>query len=262
MNRLMGKHVLITGASSGIGEALAYQLAANGAVPILVARTESKLVQIVDKIKKQYQIEAYHYTADITDRQKWGEILDEMMSDIDKVDAVINNAGLGFFRQFDQMNWSDIEKMVQLNLQALFFTTYQLIPYLIKSKPAHIVNIGSQAGKVPTPKSAIYSATKASVISFSNALRMELEGKVFVTSVNIGPVRTAFFEQADPEGNYQKSIQNVMLDPNDVAQKIIHALFTKKREINLPAWMNAGGKLYQLFPQLMEKILKPAFNKK
>ncbi|UOQ47518.1 SDR family oxidoreductase [Gracilibacillus caseinilyticus] len=262
MNRLQDKHVLITGASSGIGETLAHHLAAKRAIPILVARTESKLVQTVNEIEQRYHIKAYYYAVDITDRQQWKETLDEMLMEIGELDAVINNAGLGFFERFDQLDWSEIEKMIQLNLKSLFFTTYHLLPHLLKNKPAHIVNIGSQAGKVPTPKSSIYSATKASVISFSNALRMELEDKVSVTSVNIGPVKTAFFDQADPDGTYQKSIQSIMLDPNDVAAKITTALFTKKREINLPVWMNAGGKLYQTFPRLMEKLLKPAFNKK
>ncbi|SFL83702.1 hypothetical protein SAMN04487943_104232 [Gracilibacillus orientalis] len=262
MNRLQGKHVLITGASSGIGEALAFTVAEQKAIPVLVARTESKLLQIARKIENMYSIKPIIYPIDITDREEWQKGIDNILKECGKIDVLINNAGVGYFEEFDLINWDTIENMIRLNIDALFFTTYYLLPTLMNQPAAHIINIGSQAGKIATPKSAVYSATKASVISFSNALRMELKGKVSVTSVNIGPVETAFFDIADPKGDYQKSVSKYLLDPKDVSKHITKSMFTNKREINLPFWMHIGSMMYQNFPRIMEKILKPAFKKK
>ncbi len=262
MNNLKDKHVLITGASSGIGEALAFALAEQKAIPILVARTESNLIQISRNIEKMHAIKPIIYPVDITDRDEWKKGIDHILRECGKIDVLINNAGVGYFETFDLIDWESIEKMIRLNLDALFFTTYYILPALMNQPAAHIINIGSQAGKIATPKSAVYSATKASVISFSNALRMELEGKVSVTSVNIGPVETAFFDTADPKGDYRKSVAKYMLDANDVAKHITKSLFTNKREINIPFWMHIGSKMYQTFPRIMEIILKPAFKKK
>ncbi|MGN8647134.1 SDR family NAD(P)-dependent oxidoreductase [Gracilibacillus sp. HCP3S3_G5_1] len=262
MKKLKGKHVLVTGASSGIGEALAFQLAEQQAIPVLVARTESKLIEIAKQIDELYAVKPIVFPVDITDREKWQKGIDNILREAGKIDVLINNAGVGYFERFDQTNWESIERMVRLNLDSLFFTTYYLLPVLLKQPAAHIVNIGSQAGKIATPKSAVYSATKSGVISFSNALRMELEGKLPVTTVNIGPVKTSFFDIADPKGHYQKNMGKYMLDPQSLAKQIVKSLFTNKREINLPYWMHIGSKMYQNFPRIMESILKPAFRKK
>ncbi|MDX8046059.1 SDR family oxidoreductase [Gracilibacillus sp. S3-1-1] len=262
MNKLNGRHVLITGASSGIGRALAFSLAKQGAIPILVARTESKLMELKTEIENRYAVHPIVYAVDITDYPKWQQTIERIIDEAGKIDILINNAGIGYFDMFEQANWQTIENMVNLNLNAMFLTTSRLLPTLLTQQQAHIINIGSQAGKMATPKSAVYSATKAGVISYSNALRMELQGRVFVTSVNIGPVKTAFFETADPEGTYQKSVERYMLEPMNVANKVTKVIFTNKREINLPYWMHVGSKIYQSFPRTMEKLLGPAFKKK
>ena len=83
-----------------------------------------------------------------------------------------------------------------------------------------------------------------------------------MTTVNLGPVKTNFFNVADPFGNYQQSVEKYMLDPNDVAEKIVKVLFTNKREINMPKWMDVGSRFYQVFPSLIERLLKSQFNKK
>lgn len=259
MNNLQGKKILITGASSGIGEKLAFKVAAHQAEPILIARNLEKLERIAQDIKDNHGVQVCYYAMDITDQTKWRELAEKFSL----LDVLINNAGVGYFESFETADWRHIEEMIQLNIGALMQTTYRLLPALKRGNPAHIVNIGSQAGKIATPKSSVYSATKAYVIGFSNALRLELKtSNIYVTSVNIGPVKTNFFQQADPEGHYQKSVSNYMLDPDQVAAKITKYLLTNKREINLPVWMNMGSKMYQLFPGWMEILLRKAFNKK
>ncbi|SPU07366.1 short-chain dehydrogenase/reductase YqjQ [Bacillus licheniformis] len=94
-------------------------------------------------------------------------------------------------------------------------------------------------------------------------MRMELaETGVNVTTVNPGPIQTDFFKTADKKGDYVKSVGRWMLDPDRVAKKIVSAMMTNKREINLPGWMNSVSKLYQLFPSLVERTGRSAFYKK
>ncbi|WP_066193087.1 SDR family NAD(P)-dependent oxidoreductase [Gracilibacillus timonensis] len=262
MSKLQGKYVLITGASGGIGEAIAYQVAEQQGIPILVARSQEKLQKIASQITAGYQVKPIIRVVDITNFQEWEQILQGLIAELNRIDVLINNAGIGYFDRYTDMEWERIDHMVTLNNRSLFFTTYQLLPHMFEGTDAHIINIGSQAGKIATPKSAVYSATKASVISFSNALRMELDGKVRVTSVNIGPVSTSFFDTADPSGQYQQSVARYMLNPDDVATKVVQAIFTRKREVNLPAWMQAGSKLYQIVPRVVELFGKRLFNKK
>ncbi|TWJ81585.1 hypothetical protein CHCC4186_4461 [Bacillus paralicheniformis] len=101
------------------------------------------------------------------------------------------------------------------------------------------------------------------MLGYSNSLRMELaETGVNVTTVNPGPIQTDFFKTADKRGDYVKSVERWMLDPDQVAKKVVSAMMTNKREINLPGWMNGVSKLYQLFPALVERAGRSAFYKK
>ena len=104
-----------------------------------------------------------------------------------------------------------------------------------ESKSGHIINIASQAGKIATPKSSVYSATKHAVLGYTNSLRMELSDfQIKVTAVNPGPIGTDFFTIADESGTYAKSVQRYILKPEYVAKKVVDAMLTSTREINLP----------------------------
>ncbi|MCT2537460.1 SDR family oxidoreductase [Aquibacillus koreensis] len=263
LSNIQSKNIIITGASSGIGHMMAIQVAKQGGNPILVARTEARLKKLQEQLVDTYDVDCRFYVVDLLDLQAWNNCLHKIVEDVQQIDAIINNAGFGIFDYIEKSDWNKIESMVQLNILALIRAVHQLLPHFIERKQGHIINIGSQAGKIATPKSAVYSATKHAVIGFTNALRLEVEEKgIFVTSVNLGPVRTNFFELADPSGTYQHSVDRFMLDPETVAKKVVGILFTNKREINMPRWMSAGSKMYQLFPSLMERLLKNQFNRK
>ncbi|SER15140.1 hypothetical protein SAMN04487944_101411 [Gracilibacillus ureilyticus] len=263
MNSLKGKVALITGASSGIGKEITLQLASRGVTPVMIARSEEVMQSLQQEINKNYNMNSYYYSVDLTDEKEWERTINEIQITLPAIDIIINNAGFGIFELFDQMNWEKAEQMLLLNTHSLMYTTYRFLPLLKRKSQAHIINIASQAGRISTPKAAVYSASKAAVISFTNALRMELAATdVKVTSVNLGPVKTSFFDQADPSGKYLSSVGRYMLDPGDVASRICRIIFTKKREINLPYWMHIGSKLYQLSPNLMEKVLRKQFERK
>ena len=257
-NRLLGKKVLITGATGGIGERLAYHITKQGATPILIGRNQDKLDKIRESLIHMTEEEPICYVGDLTDRT----FISTTVESNPDVDVLINNAGIGLFAKLESTSNEAIEQMLLLNIHALVYLTKSFLPTLKENK-GHIIQIASMAGKVPTPKSSIYAATKAFVIQFSNALRMECqEHDIAVTTVNLGPVRTGFFDYADQTGNYRKSVDNYMLDPDKVARTIVKSIYTNKREINLPFWMQIGSKWYAFMPQLMEKVLQPLFRKK
>ncbi len=263
MRDFSNKIVLLTGASSGIGEGLAKSLASNGANLILIARSTDKLYSLKERLQYDYQIECVVYSVDLSNQEAWITTLKEINQNYPRIDALINNAGFGIFDQVEEAKTEEIERMFQVNVFALIESVKQLLPSFLAAQQGHIINIASIAGKIATPKSSVYSATKHAVLGFSNALRLEVEKHgVFVTTVNLGPVRTNFFNIADPSGSYQKNVNRFMLDPNDVVEAITKSLFKQKREINLPRWMEIGSRLYHLFPQLSERILAKQFNKK
>ncbi|MCA1009590.1 SDR family NAD(P)-dependent oxidoreductase [Halobacillus halophilus] len=264
MNELVkGKKVLITGASSGIGKYLAIHVAREGGTPILVARSADRLAIIKEKIEAAFSVPCYWYKADLSNDAEWKDVIDQICYDHGSIDGLINNAGMAVFDLVSEAKWQDIDRMLSINVKSLFRTTHQLLPHFLQQGRGHIINIASQAGKIATPKSSVYAATKHAVIGFTNGLRMEVESQgVYVTSVNLGPVRTNFFNQADPTGGYEKAVDRFMLDPNKVAAKVVDHLFSKQREINMPGWMNSGSKMYSFAPAFLEKAMERQFNKK
>lgn len=258
-----GKKVVVTGASSGIGEMLVRRIAAYGGTPIMLARSVEKLRQLQLQINEEYNIRAFYYKVDLTDEVEMDEVVASIIREHDVIHALINNAGTGVFQYVENTSIQDVELMFRLNVLAVIRMTKLFIPQFKANKGGHIVNIASQAGKISTPKSAVYASTKHAILGFTNALRQELaDYQINVTAVNLGPVKTNFFSHADPEGNYQQNVEKYMLDPEKVALKICENLFSKKREINMPMWMDIGSRFYQLFPGMMEKVLKKQFNKK
>lgn len=253
---------VITGASSGLGMEIARQASLLGYQPVLLARSEEKLQALATEIKKQSDITCPIYKLDMTDKIAVAEVSAEILNDFPP-DVLVNCAGFGLFENFVDIPFSTIEKMFATNVEGLMQFTQLLLPGMQQKKAGHIINIASQAAKIATPKSAVYSATKYAVLGFSNALRMELEPyHIYVTTVNPGPIATPFFEVADTTGNYLKNVGFLVLDPKKVARKIVASFGKKRREINVPFLMNMGTRLYQMMPVLVEKLGKRSFMKK
>ncbi|API89332.1 short-chain dehydrogenase [Marinilactibacillus sp. 15R] len=263
MNDLKGKVIMITGASSGIGESLAYEAAKNGATLILSARRENKLKEVKEQCNKISASEVYVYPLDMSDPDAIEETMVKIENSIGKIDVLINNAGFGRTEEFMTYDLNKAENMFRVNVLGVMYLSQLAAIQMADSRSGHIINVGSIAGKIATPKSAVYSASKFAVIGFSNALRLELKPlNIKVTTINPGPVDTAFFDEFDPSGSYLERIGRFVLTSDEVAEKTIKIIGTNKREVNLPFSLSVAAKLYSLFPALGDYLILNQFDKK
>ncbi|ORO80346.1 SDR family oxidoreductase [Streptococcus oralis] len=248
--------ILITGASGGLAQEMV-KLLPNDQL-ILLGRNKEKLSELYGNHPHVELIEI-----DITDDSALEILVADLYLRYDKIDVLVNNAGYGIFEDFDQISDKDIHQMFEVNTFALMNLSRRLASRMKKSRKGHIINIVSMAGLIATGKSSLYSATKFAAIGFSNALRLELMPcGVYVTTVNPGPIRTEFFDQADPDGSYLKSVDRFLLEPDVVAKKIVKTIGKNKRELNLPLLLNLAHKFYSLFPKLADKLAGGIFNYK
>ncbi len=255
---------MITGASSGLGYEIAKLAAQEGAKLVLLARRLDRLQLLKQKIEQDFaQKDVLVYSLDVSKRTNVEEVFAEIFTRCGSIDVLINNAGFGVFDYAHEAKWEETEAMFQVNVLGLIACTQAVMSHMQARRSGHIINIASQAGKMATPKSSVYAATKHAVLGYTNSLRMELaRDHVHVTAVNPGPIATDFFATADPSGAYVANVGKWMLQPEKVARAIIQAIGTNKREINLPKWMNAGSVFYTLFPRVVERLGRKAFFKK
>lgn len=248
--------ILITGASGGLAQEMVKLLPDNQL--ILLGRNKEKLVQLYGNHPHVELVEI-----DITDDTALETLVAELYQRYGKIDVLINNAGYGIFEDFDKISNQDIHQMFEVNTFALMNLSRLIASRMKEMRKGHIINIVSMAGLIATGKSSLYSATKFAAMGFSNALRLELlPFGVYVTTVNPGPIKTAFFDQADPDGSYVKAVDKYILEPDFVASKIVSSFGKKRREINLPGILNLAHKLYTLFPRIADKMAANMFNYK
>jgi short-subunit dehydrogenase len=261
--KLARKHIVITGASAGVGEKIAYEVAKRGATPILLARSEEKLAAIARNIQSSFEVPCYYYRLDVSDLSSAEAVFARIFDELGTIDVLVNNAGFGVFRYVDDIDLDEMKKMFEVNVFGLIACTKIVFSHMVERQQGHIINIASQAGKIATPKSSVYAATKHAVLGFTNSLRMEAAQQgVYVTAVNPGPIKTNFFHIADVSGSYVKNVERYMLNPETVARRVVDIMLTPTREVNMPIWMNLGSKFYQLFPRLVEKVGGKAFYQK
>lgn len=255
--------VAITGASSGIGEQIAYKVAERGGTPILLARSSDKLVELQKAIYKSTGVEAFVYSLDVTNEQDVSLVFEKIKEEVGFIDVLINNAGFGVFEMAHEAQLHMVKEMFNVNVFGAIACTQAVLEQMMEAGEGQIIFVASQAGKLATPKSSAYGATKHAILGYANSLRMEQKDTgVKVSTVNPGPVQTPFFDRADKSGAYKKNVEPYMLSPEKVAEKTVRLIEKPKREVNLPGWMGVGTKLYQIFPSLVEKIAGNQLRKK
>ena len=190
----MDKIVLITGASSGIGEGCARKFASQGAKLILNARSVDKLEMLAKELKEKYATESYIMPFDVRDRKAAAEAITTLPAQYQAIDILVNNAGLalGMDKEYEGTE-ENYDTMIDTNITALLMITRLVVPGMIARGKGHIINIGSVAGDAAYPGGSVYCATKAAVKVLSDGLRMDLvDTPLRVTNVKPGLVETNF----------------------------------------------------------------------
>lgn len=190
----MNKTVLITGASSGIGEACARKFASEGARVILNARREDKLECLAKRLKTEYEAHCHVLSFDVCDRHAAQSALNSLPEEWKSIDILVNNAGLAIGVDKEHEGAIDEwEVMIDTNIKALLSMTRMIVPGMIERGCGHIINIGSIAGDAAYPGGSVYCATKAAVKALSDGLRIDLvDTPLRVTNVKPGLVETNF----------------------------------------------------------------------
>ncbi len=194
----MKNTALITGASSGIGKEFSRLHAAQGGDLVVVARRQHALEELQRELEDQHQVSVLCIAADLTQPESPQCIVDQLEQKGIEIDVLINNAGFGGHGKFHQREWSADQEMIQLNVMALTELTRRIIPGMVKRHRGKILNVASTAAFLPGPLQAVYYATKAYVLSFSQAIAQELQDEnISVTALCPGPVKTEFASVGD-----------------------------------------------------------------
>lgn len=185
-----GKTALITGASSGIGESFAHELAGKGMNLIVVARSESKLKQLAQTLMAKHNVQVDVVVADLTQDGVAHSVYDQITKLQRKVDLLVNNAGVAYYGVFDKMSLEKQENEIKLNVLTVVSLTHLILQDMLKRRQGAIINVASGSGFQPTPFMAVYGATKAFIISWSESLWAETRSQG-ITVVTLCPGRTA-----------------------------------------------------------------------
>ena len=236
--RLDGTVALITGASSGIGEATAHALAAQGAVVALVARRQDRLEVLTAELKKKGH-KALVIVADVTDQKQAEACVTRTVKELGRLDTLVNNAGVMLLGPVVGAPLEEWERMVDLNIKGLLYCAHAALPHLLKAaessprKVADLINIASVAGRVARSGVGVYNLTKFGVVAFSESLRQEVTKRhVRVSSVEPGVVRTELQDHLRPEVREatQKRFEGVeKLEAEDIADAIQYIVTRPRR---------------------------------
>ena len=224
----MNKTALITGASGGIGYELAKLFAKDRYDLVLVARSAGKLTQFADELEQQFGVSAKAVPLDLTTASAPQSLFDELQRDGITVDVLVNNAGYGVLGEFAKVSLEDNLGQIQLNITTLTHLTRLFLGPMIERRSGKILNVASTAGFQPGPLMSVYYASKAYVISFSEALANELHGTgVTVTCLCPGATDTAFQGRAGLENTLLFKKLRPMT-AGDVARDGYHGLMAGK----------------------------------
>jgi short-subunit dehydrogenase len=250
-----GKVAVITGASSGIGEATARKLAGKGLKVALVARREERLQKIVSEIEGSGG-QALAVPADLADESGRQQTVEAILCVYGSPDVLVNNAGFGWYGFSEDMPWAVANQMIQVNAAAGVELSLRLLGEMRARNSGHIINVSSVAGSLPSQGVALYCATKSFLDTFTTALYRELRGSnVHVSVVRPGPVTTEFFAAAasKPAG-YPVPAEAFAIGVSAIADRIWSVLNRPRRVIYVPRLLSLAPWIELSFGWLIDRF--------
>jgi short-subunit dehydrogenase len=234
---------LVTGASSGIGAAIARELASRGHAVTLVARREERLRTLATDLTAEYDSEAAAIACDLSDPADRERLATVIGGTGRAVEILVNNAGFGSRGEFITNDRGRQLDMVRTNIEAVVDLTSRFLPGMVERRRGAVINIASVAAFQPIPGAATYAASKAFVLSFSEAIRTEQRGSgVSVTAVCPGPVRTEFTDAAGMSGVEDDTPDLLWMSADDIAREAVQGADHDKRVV-VPGTLNRAQAL-------------------
>jgi len=253
------KIVVITGASSGIGEASAIQFAKKGANIVLVARREEKLLSVEKKISK-FHVKTEICTCDVSQKLHVKQMAKTVFDKFGRIDILVNNAGFAIYGTVSDLSTEEIEAQMETNYFGMVYCIKNFLPLMLEQNSGHIVNVASVAASFGLPGMASYCASKFAMLGFSEGLQYELQKTgVRVTVVSPIMVRTNFFDH--PSFDTLPKYSPTSLSPEKVAKAVVKAANSRRLEIIVPSVVRGAVWAKHTFPYFINPIVGSAFRK-
>jgi uncharacterized protein len=234
---MMKKIALITGASSGIGQELAYEFAKNGHDMVLIARSAEKLQQLAVDIQSKHAVKTHVLAIDLSNPDAAKAVYDWCMAQNLAIDYLVNNAGFGDFGFFTASDWSKQRQMIDLNITTLTYLTHLFVPAMVARKYGRVMQVASTAAFQPGPTMSVYYATKAFVLHFSEAIGNELTGSgVTVTALCPGATESGFQTAASMEES--RLVKGRKLPTSAEVARYGYRAMMKGKSVAIHGWMN------------------------
>lgn len=254
---LKNRVAVVTGASAGIGAALAQRLVEAGARVVLAARSEEKLRELAAGLGEG---RALAVPTDVTVPAQVENLIGQTVERFGGLDLLVNNAGVGLYGSIEETHWEHFRQMWEVNFFGAVCCTVAALPHL-KTRRGVVVNISSVAGKIPVPYMAGYCASKFALNAFSDGLRMELvRAGVRVVTICPGRVRTQFQMSAFRDGKNLPAVfqrrESSGLSADAVARQTLRAVRRGQREVVLPFQLRLAAGVRKVFPRLMDTVVR------
>ncbi len=230
---LKGKTVIVTGASGGMGAGIAATLIKkHGCRVVGVARSETKMLKFIDELGPTYAEQFSYKLFDVSSRENWENFAQELEQEGIVPSVLINNAGiLPKFKRFDRYSYEEIERAMNINFYSCVYGVKTFLPVLLQQNDPGIINIDSSAALMTLAGTSMYSASKAALKSFTEALRTEFKGKCYVGLVCPGFTKTDIFRDQENQGDKGQKVMNMISTDCDRMVKMIMFGIEHKRSM-------------------------------
>lgn len=256
MTSLLGKRVLLTGGSRGLGPVMAEALAARGAHIALAARSEEGLRETAESLSK-YKVQTVILAVDLSQPDQRQRLIPTVLEKFGTIDILINNAGLETEGAYLELPWEAIQTTIDVNLIAPMALTYHVLPHMLKQKSGHIVNIASVGAKSGIAYAATYCGTKAGLAEWSKGMRLELEG----TGVHFSTIFPGYVTEVGMFARFHVTPPPMIgsCTPSQVARAVVQAIEKNKLEVLVNSSPNLlVAAIGELSPALGDWIVKKA----
>jgi short-subunit dehydrogenase len=255
--------ILVTGASSGIGEAVAKLFASEGFRVSMGARRLDRLQALAADIESAGG-QSVAVQADLTKFEDIQGLVRETLDQFGQIDILVNNAGFGRIKWCEELDpMEDIQAQIQINLIAAILVARELLPHMIQRRTGHIINMGSLGGLVASPTYTVYSASKFGLRGFTEALRREVGVYgIHVSGIYPGAVKTEFKQHAGINRKTGRTTpDSLLLEPEEVAQAVLKVVKRPRRDLIIPWQMRLTVWMNMFFPGFVDRIIERSFTR-